>query len=412
MATTKFYLDKRSKRKDGSSPLKLGITHKQTSALISTSVFLTPEQWDKDKDRVVNHPRKQSLNNYLTRFSLDVETELLNLQLERLGRLNASAIKKEIMKRINPEEEKETIGLFEQRFIEYIQSKSKKSTRELYESTFKKITNFVDDIHTLKFEDITVGWLKSFDKHLENSVTSINGRAIHFRNLRAVFNEAIDDDVITHYPFRKFKIKHERTAKRSLTIGELSKFKNYSVEPHQEQYQDLFMLLFYLIGINIIDLCYAKKTDVVNGRLEYKRSKTGRMYSIKILPETQKIIDKYSGETYLLNIMERYSNYKDFAHRFNKNLKEIGFVEVKKHGKKIREAAFPKLSTYWTRHTWATIAWSLDISKDTIAAALGHGGNTVTDIYINIDNKKIDEANEKVVDYVLKYCSENNKITT
>ena len=62
----------------------------------------------------------------------------------------------------------------------------------------------------------------------------------------------------------------------------------------------------------------------------------------------------------------------------------------------------PNLTTYWARHTWATIASELDIPKETIAAALGHGGNSVTDIYINFDKKKIDVANRKVIDYVVK----------
>lgn len=62
---------------------------------------------------------------------------------------------------------------------------------------------------------------------------------------------------------------------------------------------------------------------------------------------------------------------------------------------------FPELTTYWARHSWATIAASLDIPKETIAAALGHGGNTVTDIYIDFDAKKIDEANRRVIDWVL-----------
>lgn len=63
-------------------------------------------------------------------------------------------------------------------------------------------------------------------------------------------------------------------------------------------------------------------------------------------------------------------------------------------------SAFPDISQYWCRHTWATIAADLDIPKETIAAALGHGGNSVTDIYINFDRKKIDEANRKVLDYI------------
>ena len=66
------------------------------------------------------------------------------------------------------------------------------------------------------------------------------------------------------------------------------------------------------------------------------------------------------------------------------------------------EGPFAQITTYWARHTWATIAASLEIPKETIAAALGHGGNTVTDIYIDFDQKKVDEANRKVLDYVFK----------
>lgn len=49
----------------------------------------------------------------------------------------------------------------------------------------------------------------------------------------------------------------------------------------------------------------------------------------------------------------------------------------------------------------STVAASLDIPRDTIAAALGHGGNTVTDIYIDFDQRKVDEANRQVLDWVL-----------
>ena len=65
-----------------------------------------------------------------------------------------------------------------------------------------------------------------------------------------------------------------------------------------------------------------------------------------------------------------------------------------------------ELTTYWARHSWATIARKIGVSKDTIAQALGHGGNTVTDIYIDDDMEAVDEANRKVLDYVLygKVC--------
>ena len=42
----------------------------------------------------------------------------------------------------------------------------------------------------------------------------------------------------------------------------------------------------------------------------------------------------------------------------------------------------------------------IDIPKEIIGAALGHSSNSVTDIYIKIDNRKVDRANIKVIDYV------------
>lgn len=219
------------------------------------------------------------------------------------------------------------------------------------------------------------------------------------RNIRAVFNEAIDDEITSFYPFRRFKIRPVATVKRSLSVEQLRELFNYPVEEHEEKYLDMFKLIFFLIGINVIDLCYLR--GVTNGRIEYYRAKTNRLYSIKVEPEAMEIIEKYKGKKYLLDIFDRYTNHKNYVSRLNENLQRIGNTQIGKQGKKTFIPLFPMLTTYWARHSWATIAASLEIPKETIAAALGHGGNTVTDIYIDFDRKKVDEANRKVIDWVL-----------
>lgn len=114
------------------------------------------------------------------------------------------------------------------------------------------------------------------------------------------------------------------------------------------------------------------------------------------------IIERYKGKGQLLDMLDRYTNYKDYAHRLNKNLQEIG--ELKRigfGGKKIRKPLFPDITTYWARHTWATIAHKIGIPKDTISIALGHEfGCKTTGIYIDYDMEKVDEANRKVIDYI------------
>ena len=220
------------------------------------------------------------------------------------------------------------------------------------------------------------------------------------RNIRAVFNEALDDEITSFYPFRRFPIRPVATAKRNLKVEDLRLFFEYPCEEHAVKYRDMFKLMFMLIGINAIDLCNLK--EIVDGRIEYHRAKTNRLYSIKVEPEALELIEKYRGKKYLLNILDRYKDYKDFTKRMNRALKNIGPVErVGRGGKKVYKPLFPQISTYWARHSWATIAASLDIPRDTIAHALGHGNNTVTDIYIDFDQSKVDKANRKVLDWVL-----------
>ena len=45
--------------------------------------------------------------------------------------------------------------------------------------------------------------------------------------------------------------------------------------------------------------------------------------------------------------------------------------------------------------------YSVNIPKETISAGLGHEiGSDVTSIYIKFDQKKVDDANRRVIDYV------------
>lgn len=402
MATSKFYLDKRAARKDGKLPLKVSISHKGKTALISLGVFLLPGQWDEKAGKITGGANKALLNAFVTKRKLDIDAELLKLATSgNAGAMGVTAIREYILSRMNPLQESKAAGSFVKAFRKFIGQKTKQRTKEIYEITLRRLYGFCPEFEKLNLEDVTKDWLISFDKFLSATSPSRNARNIHLRNIRAVFNAAIDDEVTVAYPFRKFKIKNEATAKRSLTVGQLRLLFSCDVEPHQEKYRDMFMLIFLLMGINTVDLLRLKASNFNGERIEYRRAKTGRLYDIKVEPEAAALLEKYKGKKHLLNALDSYDNYRDYAKRLNSNLKQIGKVNIGKHGKKTRVPLFPKISTYWARHSWATIAASLDIPKETIAAGLGHGGNTVTDIYIDFDRRKVDEANRRIIDWVM-----------
>lgn len=293
-----------------------------------------------------------------------------------------------------------TKGEFVQWFEKFISTKSNPGTKGIYEHTLSRMRVYDPRLDYKKFEEINLAWLEDFETFCAKTASK-NARNIHLRNIRAVFNYAIDHDATTLYPFRRFKIQPEATPKRALSVEALRELISYNVEPYQEFYRDMFVLIFMLLGINTVDLHRLKSIE--NGRVNFKRAKTGRLYSIKVEPEALALIKKYKGSQGLIVAADRWSDHRNFRHQLNKALQSIGTVERKgRGGKKIITSAFPELTSYWARHTWATLAYELGVSKDIISQALGHSsGSDVTEIYIKRNDKKVDEANRRVLDWVL-----------
>lgn len=394
MATIKYFLDERRQKKDGSYPIKLYVKHNK-AFLMATGYTAFKEDWNGMEYKKTS--RNYQTKNAMLRATISkIERKLFELEdNDTLIGMTDNGLKSVIEVVIGKHK------TAEKKFIHYLDDflalKTNAGTRTIYNTTRNKIVEFDPNC---TFETIDRNWLSRFEKWMIDSGMKTNAYAIHLRNIRAVFNYAIDEEKTTLYPFRKYKIKKEETRKRSLTVEQLKMLRDYPCEPYQERYRDMFMLMFYLIGVNAVDLFNAK--ELVNGRLEYKRAKTGKLYSVKVEPEAMEIIEKYKGKKYMLNVMDEYGNYKDFLHRMGIGLKQIG--ECKRSGlggKKHITPLFPDISSYWARHTWATIAASLDVPKETIAAALGHEiGMSVTSIYINFDMRKVDEANRLVLDKI------------
>ena len=284
----------------------------------------------------------------------------------------------------------ETLASLMRRFAE---TKKAASTKATYLCTARNVEAF-DAKAT--FDTVTPEWLRRFETHERTKTRPsqrkdgkgeartgrmTNGVAIDLRNIRAVFNWALANEWTTAYPFRAFKIKQEQTRKRNLSVDQVRK-----VMTHGGRYADTFMLMLYLIGINISDLYNLPKDCIRDGRLEYRRNKTGRLFSIKVEPEAQAIIDRYNGQDTLLCFADTCKGYKDFLKHMNHELG--GIVDG--------------CTSYWSRHTWASVAASLDVPMETISQAMGHSfGLGVTNIYVQYDTRKIDEANRKVIDWVL-----------
>ncbi|MGO1748507.1 hypothetical protein, partial [Alkalibacterium gilvum] len=187
------------------------------------------------------------------------------------------------------------------------------------------------------------------------------------------------------------------TENRNNNLEEVVRIRDCKVLPNTraELARDLYMLSFYLCGMNAVDLFKISTDDIRNGRVDYNRSKTkGKrkdraFISIKIIDEAKPLLEKYIGK-----LSQRYSS-------------RTTFNSALKHGmKKLRElSGVEGVTLYRARHTFASTARNdCRMSKDDVALALNHveNGNRVTDIYIAKDWRIIDDVQDKVMQFLRK----------
>jgi integrase len=432
MAKISLFLDTRKK----SPVVKLLINVGSRNSTISLGIPLdSPEQWQPSNPRgpITGHPASRTMN-ALIQSRFVIAQEVLHSMMLAQEPVTLDTLKAKIITAIDPDKaEKQTPKDTLLEWVHRYQSQTHGRTRELYNETEKRISEFaifhvsgIDprndlDIHrnptatkrgeeyliALPIQDITPKWLEAFDLYLSKTMGT-NARAIHLRNIRAILKNAIRNDIDLKDPFLKFKIRREDTRHRALTPEQFRTLFTYKIPEKEKElieYRDIALLIFLLIGINVADLFEA--TEFMNGRLEYNRRKTHRHYSIKVEPEAAAIFKKYRGKRHLLKYADTNISHISLTKKLDKALKRIGPVTydpspTRNHQPfKQWHGLFPDISVYWLRHTWATFAAKLGIPRDTIAKCLGHGKKTVTDIYIDFDQEVIDLANRKVIDYAL-----------
>lgn len=376
----------RSFDRNDTAPVMICVNHASSSCYIPIpGVRIKRNQWDKVRKKVINHPQADTINS-VALSTLGKANEAV-MQLGNVRGLTTAKVRDLIAEYIYPSEDVDT-G-FMAVMTSYMERCTKPNTKDKFKQTATHLKRWLGakGARQLQFADVTSDWLTDFDNYLVSSCPSVNSRSIHLRNIRTIFNHAITHDLTTaKYPFRQFKIKSAPSNPQPLTLEQMRLlWQHHPQSKAQAYWLDLWRLIFTLIGINMADLCQLVK--VSQGRINYTRQKTGRLYSIKVEPIALEIIKRHQGRNRLLDILDRYKDTHIATSACNRHLKAIA-----------TELGLPPITTYTARYTWATFALSIDTPIEVISQALGHSyGQAVTLGYIMPDRRKVDEANKKVL---------------
>ncbi|MDR1552613.1 MAG: site-specific integrase [Prevotellaceae bacterium] len=376
------------KKPDGTFPVKLRINlqqnKKQCQIFISTGIAVSENNFC--NGAVVGINKAKIFNSIITNKKIVIDKLLLDLELQqKLKQFTPQTLKK-YLSGDNETNNQPNVLLFKDFVEKYIEKYDNKKTLQTYITMLQKVGDFAN-LQTLTFENINLAWVKDFDIFMSKNGQSTNTRSIYMRCLRAVYNDAIDREIVplNTYPFRRFSIKQATTKHRNMSIEDLRELINLKLSPVQSRYRDMFLLSFYFCGLNFKDMLFLTEKEVKNGIIDILRAKTETHINLRIEPEAQTIIDRYKGKNYLINPLDTWNNYENFLKKTNKYLRSF----------------FPYLSVYWARHTWATLAAELDIPDNIIDLAMGHKLKGMSDTYIKRNRTKIYEANRKVINYVL-----------
>ena len=261
-----------------------------------------------------------------------------------------------------------------------------------YRSLISSLRGFAQG--TIPFHKIDSEFLTRFKEHLLLDGKSVNTVIEYNKKISAIINHAVLKKVVDKktLPSRSISIKAKKPPIRLLSVKDLKNIISHTYPVAMQRAADLFMLSFYLMGLNPKDILYLKPSYIYKGRIVINRQKTDNPLSIKIPPEAQLIINKYKGKKYLLRFLDkddRFQYYRILTSAANDQLRKVADIAD----------INTNLCLKYARSSFATIASSkpLETPLEVIDFAQGRKIKGETSRYVQYDLDRIDEAQEKVI---------------
>ena len=398
MATFKVLLDTRRQLQNGTYPLVIRVYSGRNRREINLKTYLKETQFDPVGQKVKKgHPNEKVINQRIRQAVLQVEKTTLNLEIAE-----EVATSEKIRNLVVKPKPKYDFIQYAEHVIKVMREVNRHGNANAYRDAINALKAY-SGREDLQFQEVNFELLTTIENKMLAAGLKKNTIACYNRALRAIYNRAINEDLVEvkHYPYRKYKIKGEGTAKRNISKEDIAKIANAPLKPESQQWhaRNYFMLSFNLRGISFADMASIKPSDITNGRLIYQRLKTHKLYNIKLTDKAQEILNYYQStdRTYILPVIPESA--------VNKAQEERKYIQyaTKTCNHHLRNIAKSlelnsEISTYYSRHSHATIAKRMGYSKDLISESLGHShGSRVTEAYLDsYELDVIDAMNEAV----------------
>ena len=413
MVTLTFYLRASSRGADYPGRLCLRIIHRRRNKSISCPYRLYYREWDAYHQEVI-------INDDTSRIGVLEETsQYISRMQQRFNGMAAElsspeyySIEEVISLLCPPEYNSDSLAEYARHLSRKLETAGRERTARAYITSVNKLLAFTQK-RDISFPGITPSLVKAFEDHLKGCGKTPNTISFYMRNLRAIYNRAVEEGIVREPVVNLFKSVFtgiHKTSKRALDAPGmrslqglkygrwLDKGKSPAAGEEQKLYTSwrYFIFCFHARGMSFVDMAYLRKDNIRDGVIRYYRKKTGGLIEVKLTPFLQSVLDSFSREVkdspYLFPVIrvtgkKERLQYETGLHRQNRYLKALA-----------REAGIGmKLSTHVSRHSWASIAKSENLPLWVISEGLGHASEKVTYTYLaQLERSRLDRANEMV----------------
>ncbi|GHT35527.1 transposase [Bacteroidia bacterium] len=381
------------KNKEG--VLYFQLIHNRKAKLITTRFRLFPYEWNSRLSVVITESADQERRVYLQNLKngLEAETQQIYDLISILEKRGEYTVEELVEYYVN-----NSFNGYFFPFIKYqirnLKSENRTKTASIYETAQRSFSRFRygEDIRIERIDSVL---MQRYETYLKNNNICINSISCYMRALRSVYNQAVIKGLtVSKNPFKNVYTGIDKTSKRATNEDVIVRLNKIDLSEHGnlQLARDFFMFSFYTRGMSFIDMANLKQNNLKNGYIVYARSKTKQVLTIKIEKCIEKIIKHYKETTinnYLLPIFSTQNpDYNSNLRTYNKRLKRISeMLDLEK-----------PLSSYVSRHSWATIALRKGISVQVISEGMGHENEKTTRIYLaSLDQSLIDDANAQII---------------
>lgn len=423
------------RKKDGSSFVKLRVIHNRKVKYFSISDYVLQNDWASCTS-AAEFEKIMSAKRNSKRFEIkECYNEIKRIAegyINQMPVFSFDQFQARFSKRVK--EWDYVHSAFEQH-ISYLREKEQHGYADTFNSAYTALKYFCEgkrfnrkesDLHLkfskykkLKFADVTASWLERFEAYLRKDNKSASTIGIYMRNIRLLFNLAINEHFVNvAYPFKAYKPPQSEGHKRALTVQQINQIATYEAleGSAEEMARDMFIFSFLANGMNLADIFRLRQRDMQADEFTFIRQKTHRMRKevqiTVILTDTLKQIIKRHGtkslvkSQYVFPLLDA-NNDEERNHRLIKYRTKVINDNLKKIARKLNfePDIADNISLYFARHSWATIKNNSGANINYIKESLGHTRIATTENYLSslAKDTRIKEANK--LDSLIKNIS-------